>query len=123
MVAPRIELGATRLSAGYGPPALDYRSRRARTVGREALESSIPDLQSGALPSKLPAQISRLGRPLRSAGKPKKKARRLCDTGPRWLIKELDQVSLPIFFARGRVTLPFICQLGNCRGARQRRQR
>ena len=64
-----------------------------RKVGREALESSIPDLQSGALPSKLPAQSSRLGRPLQSAGKPKKKARRLCDTGPCWLIKDLDQVS------------------------------
>ena len=50
-------------------------------MGREALESSIPDLQSGALPSKLPAQSFRQGRPLRSAGKPKKKARRRVTPG------------------------------------------
>jgi hypothetical protein len=100
------------------------RAHQQRKAGREALESSIPDLQSGALPSKLPAQILLPGRPLRPAGKPKEKARRLSDTGPRWLIKELDQVSYsPIFFAGGRITLPFIRPFGKCRGARQRRQR
>jgi hypothetical protein len=123
----------THLSAlkGQYPSPIDERAvvscvcaHAERKVGREALESSIPDLQSGALPSKLPAQILLPGRPLRSAGKPKKKARRLSDTGPCWLIKELDQVSCsPVFFACGRATLPFIHPLGKFPGARQCLQR
>jgi hypothetical protein len=51
-------------------------AHRERKVGREALESSLPDLQSGALPSKLPAQ--------RTGFANEKKARRRYDTGPFW---------------------------------------
>ena len=59
----------THLSAlkGQYPSPIDERAELylcahcERKVGREALESSIPDLQSGALPSKLPAQNFRPG--------------------------------------------------------------
>lgn len=43
MVAPRIELGATRLSAGYGQPARDYLGHRLTTVAIHLT----PSLQSG----------------------------------------------------------------------------
>ena len=58
MTSPEVERAVFRYVCAH----------RERKVGREALESSIPDLQSGALPSKLPAQVFRSGRPLRSAG-------------------------------------------------------
>ena len=58
VVALRIELSAARVSAELGQPALDYQlSRHARTVGREALESSSAVLQTAARPSQLPAHV------------------------------------------------------------------
>ena len=96
MVALRIELSAPWLSAEDGQPALDYRlvssssygnrthlsalkgrnpkpiderAVSARTVGREALESSSAAFQTAARPSQLPTQT--------------KKARCRCDTGLR----------------------------------------
>jgi hypothetical protein len=65
VVALRIELSALWLSAGVGQPARDYRvvtcalaSQPARTVGREALESSSAALQTAARPSQLPTQFA-----------------------------------------------------------------
>lgn len=43
MVAPRIELSTTRLSAGYGQPARDYLGHRLTTVAMHLT----PSLQSG----------------------------------------------------------------------------
>jgi hypothetical protein len=83
VVVLRVELSATRLSAEFGQPALDYhvgayfpRSSRlniARTfhaVGRAVLESASPGLQPGATPSQLPTHQQAI-----------KKARCPCDTG------------------------------------------
>ncbi len=76
VVAPRIELGTTQLSAASGRPALDYRFifpigiasafgnlRTFLAVVREAFESSPTGLQPIALPLELPNQIC-LGLPL-----------------------------------------------------------
>ena len=75
VVAPRIELSATRVSDGFGQPALDYRGLKFQIeasgfpavsslnpdvysqAGWEALESSSTVLQTAARPSQLPAQI------------------------------------------------------------------
>ena len=63
VIALRIELSATRLSAEFGQPALDYRfdhSPLSERVGQEALESSTTGLQPVALPSKLLTQNQRI---------------------------------------------------------------
>ena len=69
VVAPRIELGTTQLSAASGRPALDYQIFRflftmprancapVSQVVREALESSPTGLQPIALPLELPNQV------------------------------------------------------------------
>ena len=74
MVAPRIELGATRLSAAFGRPALDYlilfsvaipmltdsgvlSVRTGSAVVWEAFESSSTGFQPVALPLELPNRI------------------------------------------------------------------
>lgn len=74
VVALRIELSAAWLSAELGQPTLDYRSfLPARTVGREALESSSAVLQTVADHAAHGARVS--------ATDPTKKPGVACDTG------------------------------------------
>lgn len=120
LVALRIELSVTTLSGSSGQPVLDDRTATtncARTLSAIGIGNQIAFSTTGRSVSH--ASATSVGAVLDKGTQPKKKARRLADTGPFWLSKELDQVSsAPIFIAFGCVTSPFIHLLGKCRGPR-----